>query len=164
MNSKHPSGSRLWDSESRLIIPARLLQPQPPSEVSLQAVFMWTSPHTQHLGPGWAGQEEPEENRGLSSCPWHHLCGRTASPAQMEGLEARTQASPRLWCDLAKSPFLPCPTPPLELRGWAGTWKAPASSHIYYFRIPPPLAVFLPALWSPRLPMCLSVGPPQTSP
>lgn len=30
-----------------------------------------------------------------------------------------------------------------------GTWKAPASSHIYYFRIPPPLAVFLPALLEP---------------
>lgn len=94
---------------------------------------MWTSPHTQHLSPGWAGQEEPEESRGLSSCPWHHPCERTASPAQMEGLEARTQASPRLWCDLAKSPSLPCPDSSSGTKGLGGNVEASCQlSHLLF--------------------------------
>lgn len=76
-------------------------------------------------------------------CPqplqWLHRKAREPGPG----------ASPSLWCDLAQSPSLPGSIPHLEPRGWAVAWKAPASSDIYYFRIPQPLAVFLPALLEP---------------
>lgn len=159
MNSKCPSRSRLWDSESRLIVPARLLQPQPPAGASLRMVFMWIRPWAQHLRVQAGPVRRCQRRAGLFPIALciTHVEGSPALPAcpqPMQWLHCKAwepgpRASPSLWCDLSKSPSLPCLTPHLELRGWAVMWKAPASSTICYFRIPRPLLFSFLHCWSP---------------
>lgn len=91
----------------------------------------------------------PDERAGLfpAALCITHVEGPPAPPACPQPLQwlhcmawkPGPAASPSFWCDLVQSLSL-------EQKSWAVTWKAPASSDIYYFRLPQPLTIFLPAL------------------
>lgn len=155
MNSKYPSGSRLWDS----VKVNHTCKAAPTSATLRSKSLQAPTPNTCESRLGQSGGARGEQGSLLSITP---VEGPPAPPNWKAWKPGPRPAPASGVTSLCLLPSL-TPTPPLELRGWAGMWKAPASSHIYYFRIPPPLAVSVLHCWSPRLPMCPLEGTPQTS-
>ena len=111
-------------------------------QMSFYFIFLPLAP------PGKAHQQEQMSPNGFhldkppSPAPEH-----TGWGGPEEGLRCQSQVCPGPRCDLKQSVSFPPWADSLSgTRGWAVTWKAPASSDIYYFRVPQSLAVFLPAL------------------
>ena len=111
-------------------------------QMSFYFIFLPLAP------PGKAHQQEQMSPNGFhldkppSPAPEH-----TGWGGPEEGLRCQSQVCPGPRCDLKQSVSFPPWADSLSgTRGWAVTWKPPASSDIYYFRVPQSLAVFLPAL------------------
>lgn len=130
--------------------------------------------------PGWGSQKEAPESRagplpaklcithlGEAHSHAHALpaccpcMGQTAEPGSQDLGSAPGLHSP--CCDLVWSSSLPGGLLSSHLESGTerlgGNRKAPASSDIYYFRVPRPLAVFLPAAGAGDCPWAPSVGP-----